>query len=66
MTRLLTKKQTCEKVGYSRNHIARLVAEGRFPPPVKPFGVNGRALWVDEEVNDWIASKILERDNRSK
>ncbi|MFC1689181.1 helix-turn-helix transcriptional regulator [Pseudomonadota bacterium] len=59
--KLLTKKQLKEKVGYSFSHIDRLEKANRFPQRVKPFGRNGRAFWVDEEVDDWIANLILER-----
>lgn len=61
--RLLTKAEVCKKVGYSKQHIARLIAAGMFPPPVKPFGKNGRALWVESEVDDWIVCKVRERDS---
>jgi predicted DNA-binding transcriptional regulator AlpA len=62
--KLLTKKQLKEKVGYSNQHIDRLEKEKRFPQRVKPFGLNGRAFWVDEEVDDWITQRIIERDSR--
>lgn len=61
--KLLTKKQLKEKVGYSFSHIDRLEKAGRFPQRVKPFGPNGRAFYVDEEVDDWIYQQIMERDS---
>lgn len=63
MTTFLTKSQVCRKVGYSKQHIARLVDERRFPPPVKPFGKMGRSLWVDGEIEDWMQAKIRERNS---
>lgn len=61
--RLLTKSETCKKVGYSKQHIARLIDAKVFPPPVKPFGKNGRALWAEHELDDWIQERIKERDS---
>lgn len=61
--KLLTKKQLKEKVGYSYQHIDRLEKAGLFPKRVKPFGLNGRAFWVESEVDDWIAQRIIERDS---
>ena len=63
MSKLLNKKLLKEKIGYSNQHIDRLEKSGRFPRRVKPFGLNGRAFWVEEEVNDWIQQKIEERDS---
>lgn len=63
--KLLTKKQLKEKVGYSLSHIDRLEKSGEFPKRVKPFGLNGRAFYVDEEVDDWITQLIMERDSCS-
>lgn len=63
MKKLLNKKQLKEVVGYSDSHIARLEAEGNFPRRVKPFGPNGRAFWVREEIGDWIQKRIEERDS---
>lgn len=59
--RLLTKRQTCEMVGYSKQHVARLVLAGVFPRPCKPFGRNGRALWSLLEIQAFIASLKLKR-----
>ncbi len=63
MKQLLNKKQLKEIVSYSDSHIDRLEKSGRFPRRVKPFGPNGRAFWVREEVGDWIQRRIDERDS---
>jgi len=59
--RLLTKKQVCAMVGYSRQHLARLVAAGKFPAPLKPFGRQGRAMWMFTEVIRWISDHAAKR-----
>jgi prophage regulatory protein len=58
--RLLSKKHVREMVLYSPQHIARLEAAGKFPKRVQ-LGP-GRVGWVDEEVQDWLAARIAERD----
>lgn len=58
--KLLSKKQVREKVLYSFAHIARLEAVGRFPKRV-PLGP-GRVGYVEEEIDDWIHSRIADRD----
>ena len=59
MSKLLNKKLLKEKIGYSNQHIDRLEKAGAFPLRVKPFGLNGRAFWVEEEVDDWIQHRLL-------
>ncbi len=59
--RLLSKRQVRDLVLYSPQHIARLEAAGKFPKRVK-LG-QCRVGWVEQEVQDWLAAKIAERDN---
>nr|WP_306263977.1 AlpA family phage regulatory protein [Pararhizobium sp. IMCC3301] len=54
--KLLSKRQVKEMVLYSPQHIARLEAAGQFPKRVQ-LGVN-RVGWVEEEVLDWLQSRI--------
>lgn len=61
--KLRTKSELKIKLGHSHQHIDRLEARGDFPKRVKPFGTNGRALWVESEVDTWIQQKIDERDS---
>ena len=63
MNKLLNKKQLKDVVGYSFSHIDRLEKAGRFPRRVKPFGINVRAFWVSNEIQDWIQEKLMERDS---
>lgn len=58
--KLLSKKDVREKVLYSPAHIARLEAAGLFPKRVQ-LGP-GRVGWVDEEVEDWLKTRIAQRD----
>lgn len=58
--RLLSKKEVRSKVLYSFAHTARLEAAGLFPKRV-PLGP-GRVGYVEEEIDDWIRSRIGFRD----
>jgi len=62
MKRMLSKRQVKELVLYSPQHIARLEAAGQFPKRVK-LGVN-RVGWLEEEVLDWLQSRIDARDQQ--
>lgn len=59
--RLLSKKEVCARTTYSRAHLDRLETEGRFPKRVR-LG-QARVAWVEEEVDDWIAARVAERDS---
>jgi prophage regulatory protein len=58
--RLLSKRQVREIVLYSPPHIARLELAGKFPKRVR-LG-QSRVGWVEQEVLDWLAQRIAERD----
>jgi len=60
--KLLSKRQVKEMVLYSPQHIARLEAAGQFPKRVQ-LGVN-RVGWIEEEVLDWLQSRIDARDQQ--
>ena len=50
-------------VPYSRQHIARLEIENRFPSRVR-LGSH-RIGWVEKEVEQWLQARILERDEHT-
>lgn len=47
-------------IKYSRSHLARLIRAKQFPAPAR-LGVNC-AAFVESEIDDWLASKVAERD----
>lgn len=53
--RLLTIAQVCELVPYTRQHIYRLEAAGKFPRRVK-LGEN-RVAWREVEIIEWIETR---------
>ena len=60
-TKVLSFKDLRERgISYSRVHIHRLVAAGKFPRPIK-IGEN-RTAWLERELDEWLDAKIAERD----
>jgi prophage regulatory protein len=57
---LLRLPQVQEIVPYSSSTIYQLIAEGKFPAPVK-LGPRASA-WLESEIHDWINCRIAERE----
>jgi prophage regulatory protein len=47
-------------VPYSKPHLWRLIRAGKFPRPIR-LGQN-RIAFPESEIDDWVRSKIVERD----
>jgi prophage regulatory protein len=62
----LGELRSLKGIPYSREHIRRLVNASRFPKPVK-LGerANSRSAWPEREIDQWIADRLSERDNRA-
>lgn len=58
--KLLRKPQVLEKIGVSAATLWRMCKVGMFPKPIK-VGINSVA-WIEQEIDDWIADKVSERD----
>ena len=58
--RLIREEAVLQRVHYSPVHIWRLEKAGEFPLRVH-LGAN-RVAWVEAEIDDWIESKLKERD----
>ena len=60
--RILRPRQLFKKVPYSPVHILRLEKVGKFPKRIK-LNPDGYAVgWIEEEVDQWIADRVAERD----
>lgn len=64
MTKLLSKKQVREIVGFGFAHIDRMendpaYAHLEFPKRVR---IGFRVFWVEVEIYDWVAAQIAKRD----
>ena len=61
MKKLIKKREVCALVSYSPAHVDRLEAAGTFPKRVRLGQM--RVAWVEEEIYQWIQSRIEARDS---
>jgi len=69
--RLIRLNEVLSRTGYGRTSIYRKMGEGTFPKnlklgaPIKdPTQFDSRAIaWIEEEVDQWLESRIEERDS---
>lgn len=54
--------RTRKGILYSRSQLHRKIKAGTFPQPIK-LGEN-RNAWVEDEIDRWINSRIVERNRR--
>jgi prophage regulatory protein len=60
--KILRLPEVKERVGREESSIYSMMAKGRFPRPVP---VGERAVgWIEDEINEWIAARIAERDQK--
>jgi len=60
-TKFLRLTDVIERTGLGRSTIYKLMAEDDFPLNVS---LGARAVaWVEQEIEDWIFSRIAQRDN---
>lgn len=45
-------------VGICRSHAHQLVAEGKFPPPIKLVEGGRASAWLESEVREWIDQRV--------
>ena len=68
--RFIRLPEVLSRTGYGRTSIYRKMEDGSFPksvkldgPPVDPEAFDCRAVaWIEDEVEQWIESRIEERD----
>ena len=68
--RFIRLSEVLSRTGYGRTSIYRKMEEGSFPRSVKlggpledPNAFDSRAIaWIEDEVEQWIDSRIEERD----
>lgn len=64
MKRLLSIREVCALTSISRTTLWHKVREGQFPKPIS-LGGGIRKAFLAEEVDDWIAERVAERDGRA-
>ncbi len=69
--RFIRLPEVLTRTGYGRTTIYRKMEDGSFPrsvkldgrPPKNPEAFDSRAIaWIEDEVEQWIESRIEERD----
>lgn len=58
---LLRRSEVRRRTGLSDSTLYELMSAGKFPRPV-PLGGGRAVAWLEEEVNDWIDSRIAARE----
>ena len=69
-SRLIRLPEVLSRTGYGRTSIYRKMEDGSFPksvklggPPLDSSVFDSRAIaWIEDEVDQWIQSRIEERD----
>jgi prophage regulatory protein len=58
--RIIRLKEVIDSTGLARSTVYKYIAENTFP---KPVSLGDRCVgWVEQEIHDWILSKIESRD----
>ena len=68
--KLIRFPEVMSRTGYGRTSIYRKMEDGSFPkslklggPPIDPNEFDSRAIaWIEDEVDQWIESRIENRD----
>ena len=68
--RFIRLPEVLTRTVYGRTSIYRKMEEGTFPrsvklggPPIDPNAFDSRAVaWIEDEVDQWVESRIEERD----
>lgn len=61
--RLLRAKQVIELTAISRSYLYQLVSQGQFPKSIQLVPGGSSVAWVEQEVLDWVDSRIQARDS---
>jgi prophage regulatory protein len=59
--RLITKRELCQIVPYTPQHVLRLEKKGKFPRRIQ-VGPN-RVAWLLSEVEAWVSDRVAERNS---
>ena len=59
---LLRLREVCRRVGLAKSSIHDAIRAGRFPRPTHQ--TPHTSAWVSTEIDEWVASRIAERDGQ--
>lgn len=67
MPKLLSLADLKSKKGipFSRSHVHRKTKNGTFPQPIKLGPGTSMNLWLESEIDEWIASRVSDRDAKN-
>ncbi len=57
---LILTEEVAQRIPYSREHLRRLEAKGKFPRRIR-IGAN-RVAWVRQEIDDWLLARVNDRN----
>ena len=58
----IRRREVEERIGLACSTIYAMMADGRFPRPVK---IGRRAVgWIEEDVNKWLRNKITQQSEQ--
>lgn len=63
--RALRLDRVLDRLGVSKSTLYQMVADGTFPAPLKVGTANGAAVWLEGWCDDYIATRIEQRDSKS-
>ena len=55
--------KTRKGVSFTRQYVARLVNEGKFPRPVRATDDGWHIAWLEHEIDAWIDARAAARDS---
>jgi len=64
--KLIRIKKVTQLTSLSKSYIYDLRNKGLFPPSIKLVAGGSSVAWVEQEVLDWIDSRIKERDEAAQ
>ena len=63
--RILRRPAVESKVGLKRSALYDLIAQGKFPKPIRvgdPDSSAGAVGWLESEIDSWLAARIAARE----
>ena len=61
-TRLIRIREVIQLTGISKSYIYQLVNQGIFPKSIQLIPGGTSVAWIEGEINEWIDSRIQERN----
>jgi predicted DNA-binding transcriptional regulator AlpA len=66
--RLIGREELCARIGVTYSTIWQWIADNKFPPgrSISSDSVRGRTLWLESEIDAWIAALPIRRPKGNK